>query len=324
MTRPRWRSRKTFIFAAIGSVVGLGNIWRFPYLVYEFGGGSFLIPYIIALFVLGLPLLILEFAVGQKSQKGAVEAFAEIHPRYKGVGMMSIFVSGVVVTYYSIIMAWTLYYLLASFTTSVLPWSYDAGDYFFNSVLEITNKAGVLGGMNWPLVASLALVWGAIYLCIRNGIKSVEKVIIATMPIPLFLLVVLFFRGMTLDGAYTGVAQYLHTDFSMLARADLWLAAASQIFFTLSLGFGVMIAYASFNEGKQGLVGSAFITAISNSAISIFSGLVVFSILGSMAYKTNVPIEDVVASGPGLAFNDDSLRCFFCSAFLFCTFNAWN
>ncbi|MHA1539500.1 MAG: sodium-dependent transporter [Alphaproteobacteria bacterium] len=302
MTRPRWRSRRTFIFAAIGSAVGLGNLWRFPYLAHEFGGGSFLVPYIIALFILGLPLLILEFALGQKSQKGAVEAFAGIHPRWKGVGIMGVFVSGVVVTYYAVIMAWTLYYLLASFTVGDLPWSYNAGDYFFNSVLKVTGKTGVLGGMNWPLVASLALVWGAIYLCIRKGIKSVEKVIVATMPIPLFLLVILFIRGVTLDGAYTGVAQYLHTDLSLLARSDIWLAAASQIFFTLSLGFGVMIAYASFNEGKQGLVGSAFITALSNSAISIFSGFVVFTILGAMAYKTNVPIDEVVASGPGLAF----------------------
>ncbi|MFQ5580769.1 MAG: sodium-dependent transporter [Nitrospiria bacterium] len=301
MERARWSSRRIFLLAAIGSAVGLGNVWRFPYLTYKFGGGAFLVPYLAALFLLGIPLLILEFALGQKLQKGAVGAFTAVHYKFRGIGLCAIFSGFVVVVYYAAVMAWSLVFLLSSFTTT-LPWKEDAKGFFFNDVLQITDGIGTMGGINWMLFFALFAVWVMIYFSVWKGVKSVGQIVKITMPLPILLLLILFLRGITLEGAMTGIARYLMPDFSALLNGEIWLAAASQIFFTLSLGFGIMIAYASYNEADQDITGDALITSLSNSAISLFAGFVVFSILGYMAVKTGVGVEEVVASGPGLAF----------------------
>jgi neurotransmitter:Na+ symporter, NSS family len=301
MGRARWDSRTIFLFAAIGSAVGLGNVWRFPYLTYKFGGGAFLIPYLIALVILGIPLLILEFAIGQKLQKGAVDAFKTVHHRLRGIGFAAIASGFVVVVYYAAVMAWALLFFINSFRTQ-LPWAADAKGFFFNAVLQISDGVGQIGGINWYLFFSLLAVWVAIYFSVRKGVKSVGKVVLITMPLPIILLIVLFIRGITLPGALTGIGYYLTPDFSALASTEIWLAAASQIFFTLSLAFGIMIAYASFNKKKQDITADAYITSIANSAISIFAGFVVFAVIGFMAMNTSAPIEEVATAGPGLAF----------------------
>lgn len=301
MARARWSSRTIFLFAAIGSAVGLGNVWRFPYLTYKFGGGAFLVPYLTALFFLGIPLLILEFALGQKLQKGAVGAFTTVDYRFRGIGFCAIFSGFIVVIYYAAVMAWSLVFLLNSFTTT-LPWREDAKGFFFNDVLQISEGIGTMGGINWRLFFALLAVWVMIYFSVWKGVKSVGQIVKITMPLPILLLFVLFLRGITLEGAMSGIYHYLTPNFSALLDAEIWLAAASQIFFTLSLGFGIMIAYASYNEEGQDITGDALITSLSNSAISLFAGFVVFSILGYMATTTGVGVEDVVASGPGLAF----------------------
>ncbi len=301
MARARWNSRTIFLFAAIGSAVGLGNVWRFPYLTYKFGGGAFLIPYLIALLVLGIPLLILEFAIGQKLQKGGVDAFKTLNYKLRGIGGGAIFSGFVVVIYYSAVLAWALVFFINSFQAR-LPWAEDAKGFFFNGVLQISDGIGTLGGINFYLFLALAAVWITIYFCVRNGVKSVGKVVAWTMPLPIILLVILFVRGITLEGAMTGILHYLTPNFSALFNTEIWLAAASQIFFTLSLGFGIMIAYASYNKETQDITSDAYITSVANSAISIFAGFVVFSILGYMATSTGVGIEEVIASGPGLAF----------------------
>lgn len=301
MKRLRWTSRTIFLFAAIGSAVGLGNVWRFPYLTYKYGGGAFLIPYLIALFVLGIPLLILEFAIGQKLQKGAIDAFKTVHHRLRGIGFGAIFAGFVVVVYYAVVMAWCLLFFINSFQAN-LPWTEDAKGYFFNSVLQITDNIDIIGGINWQVFFALLAVWVMIYFSVWRGVKSVGKVVSVTMPLPIILLVILFIRGITLDGSFSGIYYYLKPDFSALFSSEIWLAATSQIFFTLSLAFGIMVAYASYNKETQDVAADAYTTAITNSAISLFAGFVVFSVLGYMASSTNVSVEDVVASGPGLAF----------------------
>ncbi|MBT4446603.1 sodium-dependent transporter [archaeon] len=301
MVRARWSSRTIFLFAAIGSAVGLGNLWRFPYLTHKFGGGAFLIPYLIALLVLGTPLLILEFAVGQKLQKGAVDAFKTVHHKLSGIGYGALVAAFIVVTYYSAIMAWALVYFINSFQ-SKLPWAVDPSGFFFNGVLQISEGVGTFGGINWLLFSALAAVWITIYFCVRRGVKSVGKIVAITMPLPIILLVVLLLRGITLNGAASGIWYYLAPNFAALLSTDIWIAAASQIFFTLSLAFGIMLAYASYNKETQDILGDAYITGIANSAISLLAGFVVFSVLGYMSTTTSLPIEEVVAAGPGLAF----------------------
>jgi len=152
------------------------------------------------------------------------------------------------------------------------------------------------------IFGALLLIWVMVYFCVFKGVKSVGKVVMITMPLPIILLVVLFIRGITLPGAMEGIVFYLKPNLAALLDSEVWIAAASQIFFTLSVAFGIMIAYASFNK-KSGDIGkNAYITAITNSIISLFAGFVVFSVVGFMATQTSAAVSDVVASGPGLAF----------------------
>ena len=299
--RAKWQSRTIFLFAAIGSAVGLGNVWRFPYLAYKFGGGAFLIPYLIALLTVGIPLLLVEFSLGQFFQKGAVGAFRKIHPKAAGIGSASLMAGFIVVIYYAVVMAWALHYLVYSFQGE-LPWGQEPRNYFLNEVLHAGSTIGESWAINPALLIALAVVWILIYFIIRKGVKSVGKVVAITMPLPILLLVVLFVRAITLEGSTLGITEYIYPDFSLLLQGDIWLAAASQTFFTLSLGFGIMIAYASYNKPSQNVLGDTLITSFANAFISLFSGFVVFAILGYMAGATGVEVGEVAQSGPGLAF----------------------
>jgi len=299
MVRDRWPSRTLFVYAAIGSAVGLGNIWRYPYLAEKFGGGAFLIPYLIALFVAGIPLLILEFGLGQKMQKGAVDSFAAVKKRLSGLGWWALFTAFIVISYYVVVMAWSLVYMLVSFG---VQWSDDPKTYFFSNVLQLSGSINSVGTIVPAVFIALIISWVWIYFCIRKGVKSVSKVIIWTVPLPIILMIVLLIRAVTLDGAGAGIAAYLTPNFSALFDAEVWRAAFAQIFFSLSLAFGIMIAYASFNKKDSDIAKNAFVIGIADSIVAILAGFVVFATLGFMASQQNVPLDEVVASGPGLAF----------------------
>ncbi|MFC1648017.1 sodium-dependent transporter [Nanoarchaeota archaeon] len=299
MTRSRWTSNTVFIFAAVGSMVGLGNVWRFPYLAGKYGGGAFLAPYLIALFVIGLPLLILEFAIGQKMQQGAVGTYRKLHKGFAGLGVFALLSAFIIASYYAVVMAWSLIYLKAS---TAVSWTGDAKGYFLNNVLEISESVGVIGGINWNVLIALALVWIMIYFCVWKGTKSVGKVVMLTVPLPIILLGVLFVRAVTLPGFMDGWTMYLTPVWGALLDVDVWVAACAQIFFTIGIGFGMMIAYASYKKQNADIARDAWITALINSAISLFSGFVVFGILGYMASNTGTPIAELAAEGPGLAF----------------------
>ena len=288
-----------FIFAAIGSAVGLGNVWRFPYLAGKYGGGAFLIPYLVMLFVLGVPLLIMEFAIGQRMQVGAVGSFRKIKHKLSWIGLCAVLCGFVVVSYYAVIMAWSLLYFLYSFT---LKWGVDTKSFFFNNVLHLSKGVGDIGYIPVEILFALAAVWILIYFSVWKGVRSVGKVVLITMPLPIILLGVLLLRGITLPGALGGVIFYLKPDFKALVDLEVWSAAMSQIFFTLSLAFGIMIAYASYRHESSDIAKSAVITSLVNCAISITAGFAVFSTLGHMAAKAGTPISELAASGPSLAF----------------------
>ncbi|MCK4916694.1 MAG: sodium-dependent transporter [Candidatus Omnitrophica bacterium] len=298
--RERWSSKLIFIFAAIGSAVGLGNIWRFPYLAAKYGGGAFLIPYVIMLLVLGVPLLIMEFAIGQKMQLGAVGSFKKIKRKLSGIGLGAVLCGFVVVSYYTVVMAWCLIYFIYSFT---LKWGASTKDFFFNDVLHISKGVGDIGFISVEIIFALVVVWTLIYFSVWKGVKSVGKVVMVTMPLPIILLIILFIRGITLPGAMEGIVFYLKPNFAALLDIEVWSAAMSQIFFTLSLAFGIMIAYASYQHESSDIAKTAIITSLVNSGISIFAGFVVFSTLGYMASTSGVPIAELAKeSGPSLAF----------------------
>ena len=302
--RDRWDSRTAFVMAAIGSAVGLGNVWRFPAKVYENGGGAFFIPYIVALITAGIPLMILEMGIGQMFQGGAPRALKRINKNYEWVGWFALAVSAVIAFYYAIIMAYSWQYLYESvrYAFSSLPWAEDASEHFFTDVLAKTRDSGGIWTIRWPLVAGLALTWGLVFWIVHKGVHRVGRVVLITVPLPVILLIVLGIRGITLDGAMDGIRFYLTPNFDKLKDPRVWLEAYGQIFFSLSIGFGVIIAYASYNRRRGDITNNAFITSFANCATSFLAGFVVFSVLGFLATKTNTSVDKVVSGGLGLAF----------------------
>lgn len=299
MERLRWASRTVFLFAAVGSAVGLGNVWRFPYLAGKYGGGAFLIPYVLMLFVLGVPLLMLELALGQKMQRGAIGAFRDVNSKLAGVGVVAILCGFTVAAYYAAVMAWSLLYVSYS---STLKWGQDTASFFYDDVLHLSQGAGEMGGLVITVLVALIVVWSAVYFCIWKGVRSVSKVVMVTVPLPVILIVILVLRGLTLPNAMDGLVFYLKPDFAALLDLEVWTAATSQIFFTLSLAFGIMVTYASFKNEDADVTKNAFITAITNSSISIVAGVAIFSTLGFMAAEQGVAVSELAASGPSLAF----------------------
>lgn len=298
-TRERWDSRTAFIIAAIGSAVGLGNVWRFPYVAYENGGGAFLIPYFAALFTAGIPLVILEFGLGQKYQGSAPLALFRAKPKFEWVGWWALGVCAVIAVYYVVIMAWCWNYIYFSLAQS---WQPDADAFFYRKFLNISSGPGELGSISLPVVIGLALTWGAIYWIICKGVGRVGKVVMITVPLPALLMGILFLRGITLPGAIDGLKYYLTPDFSKLLDPNIWLAAYGQVFFSVGLGWGILIAYSSYRAKNAELVNSGFILALSDCGFSFFAGFTVFSIIGYLATITGNPVTEVASAGFGLAF----------------------
>lgn len=297
--RDRWSSRTIFIMAAIGSAVGLGNAWRFPGMAYNNGGGAFLIPYFVALITAGIPLLLLEISIGKKFQAGAPTAFGRIKKSFEGLGWWALATSFIIVCYYTVILAWSFNYMWASVK---MAWAGDAAGYFFGNVLQITDGPGIIGGFSWPILLTLGLAWICVWWCIRKGVKSVGQVVKWTVTIPVALMVILGIRAVTLPGAIEGLNYYLKPDFSALTNVNVWAAAYGQIFFSLSVLFGVMIAYASFLPEDSDTTTDTIIIAFADAGISFLAGFAVFGTLGYMMQSTGTAIADMSITGVGLAF----------------------
>ena len=299
--RPQWKSRAGFILAALGSAVGLGNIWRFSYLCYKNGGGAFLIPYLIALFVVGIPLMILELGIGHKMRGSSPLSFAKVNRGWEWCGWWSVNCAMYgIMLYYSVVIAWCLSYMFFSFK---LSWGADPNDFFFNQYLKISSGPFDLGDIRAPIILSLLAVWGLSWLIVFFGVqKGVERANKIFMPILFALVFILVVWSVNLKGALQGLVVYLKPDFSLLATPQVWLDAFSQIFFTLSLAFGIMITYASYLPRKVDIVKDALIISIGNCAFSFLAGFAVFGTLGYMAHTTGQPVSEVVKESIGLAF----------------------
>ncbi|KAF2356460.1 Sodium:neurotransmitter symporter [Trinorchestia longiramus] len=373
--RETWDNQCEFFLSCLGYAVGFGNVWRFPYLAYKNGGAIFLIPYVIMLLLAGLPLFFLELTLGQYTSLGPNKLFLNLSPIFMGVGWGMLVISALVAIYYNVILAWSLFYTFASFT-SELPWghcnnsfnslncftsieskscrnessfyynhtcisAYDycqlsnmtnvndthcvnptnashtmlaetslklisaSEDYFKNRMLQRTE--GItwdnMGDLNWELVGCLALAWIIVGLCMIKGVKSSGKVVYFTAIFPYVVLVILFFRGVTLTGAYTGIEFYILTpNISKLNEIEVWGDAATQIFYSLGSSFGGLITLASYNKYKNNCMRDAIVIAISNCSTSVFAGFVIFSFLGFMAVRQGTSVPELVTSGSGLAF----------------------
>ncbi|KAG8572242.1 hypothetical protein GDO81_011990 [Engystomops pustulosus] len=219
--RPKWDNKVQYLLTCIGFAVGLGNVWRFPYLCQTYGGGAFLIPYGIALIFEGIPLFHLELAIGQRLRRGSIGVWNAISPYFGGVGDQEECAKSSPVNYF-----------------------------WYRKTLNITSTINKNGNLQWWMVLSLAAAWGAVYLCILRGIKSTGKAVYVTSTFPYVVLAIFLIRGLTLPGAIDGL-QYLFTpDIAILMKPRVWLDAATQIFYSLSLGFGGLIAFSSYNPEK--------------------------------------------------------------------------
>ncbi|XP_071491700.1 sodium- and chloride-dependent GABA transporter 1-like [Diadema antillarum] len=283
--RDQWSHKLEFLLTAVGYSVGLGNVWRFPYLCYKNGGGAFLIPYFIFLFIAGIPLLIMEYSLGQFPSLGCVRCY-NISPIFRGLGMSMILVNFTTSIYYAVIVAWALYYMGAS-CLKTLPWStcdnpWNSADCFDSSLVNRTfNKSTRPSEEYW---------------------KVEEKVVYFTAVFPYVVLLILFFRGVTLPGAGTGVSYYITPRFEKLLDVDTWKDAAVQIFYSTGISFGTSITLTSYNKFRNNCYRDAITVCLINSLTSLFAGFVVFSVLGFMAHDSGQKVPDVVDDGPGLVF----------------------
>ncbi len=298
--RSKWSSKTGFLLAAIGSAIGLGNIWRFSYVAYENGGGAFLIPYFFALFTAGIPLMILEFGLGHRMAGSSMLSFARVNKRLEWFGWwMPLLVMYGIMLYYTVIIGWSLNYALFSLD---LTWGKDPAS-FFDTFLRKSASAWEMEDIVGPIFVSAAVVWLIIwFICYKEVHRGIETACKVFMPALFVLTLILVFWGCSLQGAGEGLKFYLKPDWSRLGDVKVWTSAYGQIFFTLSIGFGIMIAYASYLPRKTNLVQNAVITSTVNCAYSFIAGFAVFSVLGYLSSVKQVPVKDVVAQGSTLAF----------------------
>jgi len=325
-----WKNRGAYWMAAVGSAVGLGNVWRFPWRVYMNGGGAFLIAYFIVLFLVGMPMLTQEMALGQKFQGGDVEAYGRINWRFRGIGLASVIGVFVIVTYYSVIIAYSLIYAVRSFE-SPQPWAYDGkwGN-FTECVIALSCSGGVNATcpqnyaecensaeaffkdmtkeapsihegenvMAYGLLGAVVVVWICIYFSVIKGVTSVSYVVYVTMPIPILFLLIMLIKALTLEGSEDGIKDYLSTDMSRLTDAQLWLDAITQCFFSLSVCMGVMTAYSSFTRSGSVALDEK-VVAFADVSIAFFSGFCIYGVLGYLNQRSKDLGDDVNYSEMG-------------------------
>lgn len=299
MKRERWNSKFGFLLAAIGSAVGLGNIWRFPYTAAENGGGAFLVPYFFAILTAGIPILILEYTMGKTYRAGAPVTWARINRKFEWLGWFQVMVAFIITVYYLAIVVWVISYIGFSFNQA---WGSDPTS-FFLGYLGITDSALNLGGIQSNLILPFLIIWVITAIIMYRGIsKGIELACKIALPLLLVLTAILVVRGITLPGAVDGLNYLFTPNWDRIFDSQIWVAAYGQVFFSLSIAFAIMIAYSSYLPKETDVVNSAIITATANHGFELFAGIGVFSVLGYMAYSQGVPVDEVAAGGVGLAF----------------------
>lgn len=298
--REQWGSKVGFILAAIGSAVGLGNIWRFPYIAYENGGGAFLIPYFFAIFTAGIPLLILEYTMGHKYRGSTPLAIGRASKKWEWLGWWPTITSAIIVAYYSVIISWSMNYFVMSFKKS---WGSDANAFFHNDFLKLSTSPFDLGGIVPYVLIGVLLIWlinwFVCYKGVKKGIEKVNKILLPTL---IIIMIVIAIRAVTLEGAAKGLNTLFTPDWDMVFKPSVWIAAYGQVFYSLSIAIGIMMTYSSYLPKKSDINNSAFVTAFANCGFEFLSAIAVFAILGFMATAQGVGVSEVVSSGVGLAF----------------------
>lgn len=298
--RATWTGRSMFLFAAIGSAIGLGNIWRFPYIAYDNGGGAFLLPYVVALITAGVPVLVLDYVLGHRFRGSAPLVWRRISARTEAIGWVQTIITYIIAVYYAVILAWSTIYTWFSLK---LAWGEDPEAFFVGDFLHADNESINSTTVVWPIAITLAVIWVLIVavmaLGIRKGTGMLSSVFVPTL-IVLFLILV--GRSLFLPGAGEGLEAFFTPRWSALADPTVWMAAYGQIFYSLAIAFGIMMTQASYLKRRSNLSGLGTVVGLSNSGFEVLAGIGVFATLGFMASTSGVAVDEVATSGIGLAF----------------------
>ncbi len=282
--RESWASRTGFILAAAGSAIGLGNIWRFPYMTGEHGGAAFLIIYLIAIVLIGYPVMVNEIIIGRKTNRNPVGAFKALAPQtpWYIVGGLGVFTGFVILSYYAVVAGWSLAYIFKVIASTTTP-GINHADVFVGHITSV-----------WE-----PIFWQALFMVLTAGViaagvvKGIQRCVTVLMPVLLVILVILILRAITLPGAGEGLAYYLRPDFSEVTGRTL-LGAISQAFFTLSLGMGVLITYGSYLTAKDEVPGNAVSIVGLDTGIALMAGFAIFPAVFALGFEPG--------AGPGLVF----------------------
>ncbi|NWY47249.1 S6A11 protein, partial [Sylvia atricapilla] len=240
--RGHWNNKVEFVLSVAGEIIGLGNVWRFPYLCYKNGGGAFLIPYVVFFICCGIPVFFLETALGQFTSEGGITCWRKVCPLFEGIGYATQVIEAHLNVYYIIILAWAIFYLFNCFTTE-LPWascghewntgttSAETGTVKILPMLAISDGIEHIGNLRWELALCLLAAWTICYFCIWKGTKSTGKVVYVTATFPYIMLMILLIRGVTLPGASEGIKFYLYPDISRLSDPQVGPGAACLLAF---------------------------------------------------------------------------------------------
>ena len=298
--KSEWNSNLAFMMAMIGSAVGLGNIWRFPNVLYSNGGGSFMIPYIVSLFLLGISFVLVEYAVGFKFKKSIARILFSVSKKLEPVAWFILLIVFLITTYYVCVVGWDFIYIILSITKA---WGANPDLYFANNVLHATDSMSGLFTIVPNVLVSVFIIWFLAWFIIKrdlnDGIGNVSKIL---LPLLCAIVVIIVAFSLTLPGASVGYTQIFTPDWSALTNLDVWLAAFGQIVFSLSLGMAIAMTYASYLPEGSKLVDNAIIVAFSNSGFEVFNSIGIFSILGFMTVTSGIPFNELVTEGTGLAF----------------------
>ncbi|QCR52913.1 sodium-dependent transporter [Brachybacterium sp. SGAir0954] len=299
--RGAFSGRTSFIFAAIGSAVGLGNIWRFPAVAYENGGGAFILPYLVALLTAGIPLLFLDYAIGHRWRGSAPAAWRRFRRWTEFIGWWQVLIALVIALYYALILAWATNYMIFSLDQR---WGDDPNAFFGQYTQALSGTDVHISFDVVPAVlVSMVVVWIATIVVMALGVqKGISASSVVFIPLLVIMFVILVIRALFLPGAIDGLEALFRPHWAALLSPGVWVAAYGQIFFSLSVAFGIMLTYSSYLKKKTDLTGSGLVVGFANSGFEILCGIGVFSALGFMAQAQGVQVSEVVSSGIGLAF----------------------
>lgn len=295
----QWNSRIAFLLSMIGAAVGLGNIWRYSYVVYSNGGGTFFIPYLIAILIMGIPFLVLEYGIGFRHKDSFSNILKSINPKLEYISWALVLIIYFVLIYYLVIVSWDMVYLGSSFNFN---WGNDSALYFIKNVGGSSNLSN-MSSFIIPTIISMLIVWFFVWYIshkdLNEGIGKASKILI---PLLFGIMIFIIVFALTLPGASIGINALLNPDWQMLLNINIWLAAFSQIIFSLSMGESISLTYASYLPEGSKLTDNVLIVVFANCAFEVCTSFGIFSILGYMSYTSGTPMVELVSEGTGLVF----------------------